>query len=225
MKFEFLKLTSLIAATLLLTSCPQEDIELPDMGGGAAGTCGAWYPGDCSDAGTDDCYGLAEGSIFPCAVWESARLAGDDTFINLGDVHLEAKHGTAGPKAIVIVVSAENCPSCTSLINAMTTKVTEFADAGAMMIGMARRDLLADPTNEDFDLDKAESTLRAEKWPTNDWHVINDEEDYLDTSFDVNTPWVILIGTKDMVVESAANDDFSPDPAGVTKLLNEIGKL
>jgi hypothetical protein len=223
MKIESVKLTALVTWALLFTACPQEDIELPATGGGGgSGACGEWYPGDCGDAG-GDCYSVEEGAVFPCAVWESARLAGEDTYLNIGDVHLEAKHGGAGPKAIVIVVSAENCPSCALLISAMGDRVGDFGDA--LVIGMARRNLLGDSAEEDFDLDKAETTLRAEKWPTDDWYVINDEEDYLDTSFDVNTPWVIVVGTADMVVRSASNDRYSADPDGVAKLLEEIGKL
>ena len=107
----------------------------------------------------------------------------------------------------------------------MAPRAADFGDAGAVMIGMARRNLTGDPAEEDFDLDKAEVTLRAEKWPADDWYVINDAEDYLDTSFDVNTPWVILIGAKDMVVRSAANDRFTANPDGVEELLEEIGKL
>ena len=60
----------------VLVTCGQEDVVLPDMGGGAsAGECGGWYPGGGGDAGAGDEFGIEEGKILPCLVWESAQCS------------------------------------------------------------------------------------------------------------------------------------------------------
>lgn len=214
----------LLAITLFAPGCGQEDAVFPDTGPtGSAGVCGDWYPG--AEEAAQDTYGMEEGKILPCPVWRSARLDGQDTYINIGDEYLKSSEGVGGPSSIVIVVSAERCTNCSQLILAMVKRKAEFDDAGALMIGMARRDLLGLPEDPDFDLDKAAEVLENEGWPVKTWYVINDAEHYFNTAYDEATPWTVVIDTADMVVESNSNQAFSPNDTGVDQLLEMISGL
>ncbi len=207
----------------VLVTCGQEDVVLPDMVGGAsAGECGGWYPGGGGDAGAGDEFGIEEGKILPCLVWESAREGRQDTYINVGDVYLGAKHGETDTKAIVLVVSARNCPACGVLMSAIETMSDEFDAAGAMMVAMARRDLQGVAEEPDFPLNEAEQVLEHEGWPVDQWFVINDAEGYLERTYDVGTPWVIVVDVKSMEVRSVSNEEFSPSMAGAEKLLQFV---
>ncbi len=103
--------TAILTFSLFLAmACDQKTVEWPDDngGGGAGGECGSWYPGAPSGEDTADTglgYDIEEG-LFPCAVWESVRLNGEDTFFNVGDEHLKVKHGVSNAKALVIPVSS-----------------------------------------------------------------------------------------------------------------------
>ncbi|MCP4674231.1 MAG: hypothetical protein GY854_01670 [Deltaproteobacteria bacterium] len=212
-----------LSLSLVFAACGQEDVVLPDMGGGvSAGECGAWYPGGGGDAGTGDEFGIEKDKIFPCAVWESAREGGQDTYINVGDVYLGSKHAESAAKAIVIVVSARNCPTCGTLMSAIESIGDEFDAAGAMMIAMARRDLKGNPEDPDFPISEAELVLDHEGWPVEKWFVINDAEGYLERTYDVGTPWTIVVDVKSMVVRSVSNEEFSPSIAGAEKLLQFV---
>ena len=98
----------------MVSACGQDSVEWPPDQGGSGGECGAWYPGAPSpDAGTstdeeESPYGLEEGNIFPCVVWETVRQAGEDTYINVGEEHLRVKHGASDNKALIIAVSAQS---------------------------------------------------------------------------------------------------------------------
>lgn len=216
----------IVVVGLAMWGCGQEDVVFPDsQNGGAAGMCGPWYPGggeEDGDGGTDSVYGIEEGKVFPCLVWESVRFGGADTYLNIGEEYLKAKNGLSETKALVIVVSAEHCPSCATLISALATRKDDFQEGSPLMIGMARRDLQGLPDDPDFSLDKAEQVLLSERWQGKEWFVTNDAEDYLDTVFDVGTPWIVVVEMKTMIVRSRSNEEFSPDGKGVEKLLSLI---
>jgi len=221
-------LTALVAiGTLLIAGCAQEDARFPDDTGFGGGECGAWYPGGGGadagvDGGAEADYAVEEGAIFPCAVWESAMLDGQETFINVGQVHLEAKHGATEHKSIVVIVSAEECPACVELIGNMIERKDEFDAAGAFMIAMARRSLHGAADDPDFDLEKAYDVLQHEDWPVESWHVINDEEDYLPLAVDDGPPWKIIISVEDMVVQVMSNITFGTKESGVSEMLDYL---
>ncbi len=215
-----------LAAATSLAACGQREAEFPDAGGGLfGGVCGPGYPGSGeADAGVDAEYAVEQGATFPCALWESARLAGQDTFINVAQVFLEAKHGVSGHKALVVIASARNCGPCQALTSALSQGREEVEAAGAFVIGMARSDLQA-PTEPYFDLDEAYETMEDEGWPVDHWPVINDAEGYLPATFDSGTPWVVLVDLAGMEVLVASNVHFSPDADGVAGLVSLVQGL
>lgn len=221
-------LIALIAFGMItLAGCGQDEVKFPDNAT-AGGECGPWYPGGGEadggvDGGTEAEYAVEEGAIFPCAVWESAMLAGEETFINVGQVFLEAAHGVSDTKSIVLIISAENCSTCSTLISAMAERQGDFDGAGAFMIGMARRDLIGSPDDPDFDIDKAYEVLESEDWPVDVWHVINDAEGYVPTTYDTATPWVVIVRVSDMTVQVASNQTFSTNEDGVAEMLVYLG--
>ncbi len=225
MKFSSIMLLFVSLGCVSLVSCGQDEVEWPEDMGTSGGQCGAWYPGGGADAGADDVYGVEEGKVFPCVVWESARLNSEDTFINFGDVYLEAKHGMTDYRAIVIIISAKNCTGCTELIYSMEKQAAAFEDAGALLIGMARRDLNGLPSEPDFSLDQAEDTLRYENWKLDEWYVTNDPEHHFSEKYDTDNPWTVIISTKDMLVRSLSNNAFGTRPEGVEDMLSFIRGL
>lgn len=213
-----------LAFAVALLGCGQREAEFPDAGGVFGGVCGPGYPGsDDGDAGPAG-YRVAEGEIFPCALWESARLAGEDTFINVAQIHLEARHGMRDHAALVIVASARNCGPCQALIGALAARRADLEDAGALMIGMARSDLQA-PMEPYFDLDEACAALEHEGWPLDHWHAINDAEGWLPAQFDSGTPWIVVAELLGMEVLSASNTAFSANAAGVEALIAMVAGL
>jgi hypothetical protein len=222
----FAALVSMMAVAVALGACGQREAEFPDGGGGFfGGVCGPGYPGgDGPDGGGGAEYAVEEGAIFPCALWESARLAGEDTFINVAQVFLEAKHGVTGHKALVIVASARNCGPCQALTDALAQRREDLEAAGAFVVGMARTDLQA-PAEPYFDLDEAYETMTDEGWPVEHWPVINDAEGYLPAAFDSGTPWVVVAGLSGMAVLVASNTAFSPNANGVEALISLVHEL
>lgn len=225
MRFAFIWLSF-----FFLLGCGQDEIAFPPQRAGNSGECGAYYPGsrdtdteESADAEKESPYGMAQDKIFPCAVWESARLAGEDTYINIGEQYLATKHGVSDRRSVVVVVSAEGCSQCALLIRHMVERADEFDESGALMIGMARSVLGGD--GPDFSLDEAAATLAAERWPMSRWHVINDEEYYFDASFESNNPWLVVVSLADMRIVSLGNDTFSANASGVTKLLSLLSSL
>ena len=101
----------LFSSICMFLACGQDSIEWPPNSN-SGGECGAYYPGATgADAGTgtdevESPYGLEQGDIFPCAVWETVKLAGEDIYINVGEEHLRVKHGLSDRKALIVVVSA-----------------------------------------------------------------------------------------------------------------------
>jgi hypothetical protein len=222
----FVARVSLLAVAVLLGACGQREAEFPDAGGGLfGGVCGPGYPGSGeTDAGADVEYAVEQGATFPCALWESARLAGQDTFINVAQLFLEAKHGVTGHTALVIVVSARNCGPCQALTDALASRREDLEAAGAFVVGMARSDLQA-PTEPYFDLDEACETMEDEGWPVDHWPVINDAEGYLPAAFDSGTPWIVVADLSEMAVLAASNTAFSPNAEGVEALISLVQGL
>jgi hypothetical protein len=216
----------ILGAAVWLTACGQEDAQFPETTGVGGGACGPWYPGGEVDAGSSEeagqIYGIEQDLIFPCLVWESVRLDHADTYLNISDQYLKGVHEKDGPRAMVIVVSAEQCSGCVLLQLAMSKRIDDFNSAGALMIAMARRNLLGLPDADDFDLEKADEVLTNEGWPVQDWYITNDAEFYLDRRFDSGTPWVILVRMSDMKVISASNLEFGSNDEGVAGLLELI---
>ncbi len=211
----------ILAVLAVITfACGQENVVLPDISFGS-GECGPWYPGggDNADSGV---YGIKEGKIFPCAVWEKARLNHQDTFINIGQEYLNAKHGKSNAKAVVIVVSSKGCTNCMKLISALNDRADDFDQAGAIMIAMARRVFRGSPDDPDLSIEQVDNVLLEEGWLVDRWPVINDEEHYFDTSFDDATPWIAVVDIENMMAMSVSLYTFSPDAQGVEDLLGFI---
>lgn len=218
-----IRFATIAASALLVFGCGQDEVELPEAAV-AGGVCGTWYPGGSADAGVDAGgeadYAVKAGAIFPCAVWESARVNGQDIYVNVGSVYLDAKHGMSDTRSFVVVVSAKNCQSCITLINAIAARKEEFEEAGAYMIVMARRDQYAmgDP---DLSLDEAYAVAVEDGWPVESWPVINDEEYYFSSEFDTVAPWVVVVSVSDMVVQVRDTTSFVGEE-GVVALLNYL---
>lgn len=192
----------LVICLLWMAGCGQDDLEFPELTGG--GACGGYYPGAEAEAADDNAdadaiYGIEEGKIFPCIAFETARLGGEDTFIHVADEYLKAKHGASDNRAIVIIVSAHNCPGCAVLMEAVNERVDDFDAAGATFIGVAWCDNL-DINDCDFDIDTTELVLASEGWPTNKWPVTNDAEGHLRPEFGDAYPSAIVIRLSDMQV-------------------------
>ncbi len=221
MRLRVLSMLFFLGIALPAASCGQDEVEFPVSKNGAEARCGDWYPGwgDDTDSAAGDIYGVTEGKTFDCAVWRSVQLGGEPTYLNFGELHLAHAYGRSPYDSVVIIVSAEDCPSCSLLIRAMVERAEEFEEAGAMMIGMARRRLGAPAGAADFDLEKAVRVLEEERWPTDVWYATNDPEHVLDQSFDEFTPWVIIINLEDMSVRVAANNRFAAGPGGVSQML------
>ena len=198
--------------------CAQESIELPDTGGSGAGSCGEWYPGGGSAADAGDLYGIELGKIFPCAVFESAMLAGEPTYINIPDVYLAAKHGRSNTRSIVFVNGASNCPGCAVLVEELVALAEDFEAAGALMIGAAWCNNM-DINDCDFDATTADAVLRDEGWPTERWYTTNDQEGYFRPSFSDVFPSVIVVQVSDMRVQAV---EVAPDAEVVLALVQGI---
>jgi len=210
---------------LLALGCGQDQVVCPEAAV-AGGVCGPWYPGGGGadaglDAGEEVEYEVEEGATFPCAVWESARLDDQDSYVSVGAVFLDAKHELTTHRSLVLLVSAQNCKSCTTLIGYIDKRKDEFDESGAFMLGMARRDF-NDPSAPDLKIDQTYSTFIHENWPVKRWPVINDAEGYIPADYDADFPWLIIVSLKDMVVRVAANDAFAATAQGVENLLDYL---
>ncbi|MFO8071935.1 MAG: hypothetical protein R6V85_08670 [Polyangia bacterium] len=211
------------AAVLIATGCGQRQADWPDSGASAGGICGPWYPGG-DDAGAGGGYAVDQGATFPCAVWESARLAGEDTFFNVGQLYLETVHGQRDDKALLIAVSARNCQPCAALIEQLAARADQIEAAGAVVLGMSRTDLQA-PDEPYLDLDEAYQALADEGWPVDRWIALNDAEGYLPARFDTGTPWIVVVRLDEMRVVSASNLEFPSNEDGVQQLIDFISGL
>ncbi len=198
--------------------CAQESIVLPDAGECGGNSCGEWYPGGGSGADAGDIFGISEGKVFPCAVFKTAMLAGEPTYINIPDVYLAAKHGGSGTRSIVFVNGASNCPGCAVLVEELAGLADDFEAAGALMIGAAWCNNM-DINDCDFDAATADAVLRDEGWPTDRWYTTNDQEEYFRPSFSDVFPSVIIVQVSDMTVKAV---EIAPDAEVVLSLVQNI---
>jgi hypothetical protein len=223
-----------VIAALGVSSCAQEDIVLPDLGGSvAAGECSAAYPGGTE---LDTIYGNIEGDTFPCLVWESVRVGegGDEpnTFIDARALYLQAKNGesevlqskwgVAAPTALIIMISTEPCAECTKLTAGLVDRRDELEAAGAVLVGVCRDTL----SEQDIDLGQADAVLLESDGWLPDWHRTNDAEHFLElgSSF----PQVIAVRLRDMlVVHSTAGIQGSGggDADDLLALVEDIAEL
>jgi hypothetical protein len=205
---------SFLAAVFRLLGCGQSEMVIPDSASWN-GACGEWYPGGQD---TSSSYAFSQDEILPCAVFESARLEGEDTYINVGDFYLDAKHGLSDRTAAVFVVGAENCPSCAVLIQDLVDRADEIDDAGAVMIDATFCDNL-DHTDCNFDLDRAEAVALSEGWPGERWLITNDEEGYIRPLYQDSFPTIITARLSDMKVVSV---DRLPSADNLMKVLSDL---
>lgn len=191
-----------ILTAFLAAACGQDGVVFPD---GGSTECGAWYPGSGSDAGTENEIGLKKGNVFPCVVWESARIDKSDTYINIGEEYLKAKHNSDNTnRAIVFFVSADNCPNCVLLSNKIAGSAQELTEAGARLIGVAYTD--AGNASVQLSLEEAESILEHEQWPMQ-FPVANDQEENL-RGVSQFFPQLIVVRMSDMKIYTVGDGDF-----------------
>jgi hypothetical protein len=181
-----------------LTACNQQALVLPETA--QEGACGATYsPGREAGDTESDHYAVAEGSTFPCLVFESVRLNGEDTYLNFADLYLKAKHRLTDRTVAVIIIGAEHCPSCEVLINDLFSRRDDFDNAGVLMIGAVYCDNI-DRADCDFDLDRSVEVAEVDGWPTDRWFVTNDAEGHLRPFFQESFPVAIAVRLSDMRV-------------------------
>ena len=209
--------TILVLQLFLALGCGQDRVVIPDRAEGSI--CGDWYPGgERAENDTMGSFGMSPGDTFPCLVFETARLAGEDTYINMGDLYLGSKHGETDTRAVVIIIGADNCPACAVLIEEITSMANAFDAAGALMIGAAWCDNI-DATDCDFDLDRAETVLKYEGWLIERWLITNDQEGHLRPSFSSVYPTAIVVELKNMKVRAVEN---APDAADLLALVQSF---
>ena len=200
--------------SLVLSGCGQSELVLPS--GSWGGTCGDWYPEGASD--NADAYGFEEEKTLPCAVLDSAMQEGEDTYISFEKIYLDAAFGVSDAKSVVIVVSAENCPACSLLIQDLADRADLIDETGAVMIDVTFCDN-TDRTDCDFDLDRAVSAAEKEKWPLDRWIVTNDEDGFIRPMYRDSFPTVIVARTSDMKVVCV---DRTPDAENLLVLLEAM---
>jgi thiol-disulfide isomerase/thioredoxin len=204
----------IFASAFRIAGCGQTEIEIPDSASWN-GACGDWYPGGDD---TTFKYAFEQDEILPCAVFESARLGGEDTYINVGDFYLDAKHGLSDRTSLVFVVSAENCPSCAVLMQDLIDSADEIDDEGAVMIDVTFCDNL-NRTDCDFDLDRAEAVALAEGWQGDRWLITNDEEGHIRPLYQDSFPTIITARLSDMKVVSV---DRLPSADDLMMVLSDL---
>ena len=180
------------------------------------------------DAGT--VYSFTEGEILPCLVWESvakgAPTGEPNTYINMGELYLQYKHGDIdaikakygdeldNPRAIVFAISAYNCGTCPAFMTDLSDNRDALEDAGAILIGIARSD-----TSESnwLDFETADELLVDEGWQE-DLHRTNDEERHLGTLGNVYP----LVGVVELDLDCSASLRFLERPG---RLVGNAGSV
>ena len=217
----FFKTAFVIASLVIVSACGQDNITLPDGGGGTTGECGSWYPGGGGDAGGD--YQFAQGSTLPCFVWESVRIgpkgADPNTYINVGELYLmaknndtamlQAKFGIDEARALVIAISSEQCSTCPVLMGKLADDKDQLEALGAVMVGVCRHNFI--DIEKYLTMEDADEVLLGEDGWLEDWHRTNDAEGHLDPS-DGIYPKLAVIRLSDMkVVEIGTGTDYPVD--------------
>ena len=201
-------------AVFFVCGCGQRQLVLPE--GTAGNACGPGYPALEPDGGGT--YDLETGAVSPCLLFASAELNGEPGYIHFTDLHLKAKHGQIDATSVVIVVSAENCPSCAVFMADLSERVTDFEAAGAIMIAGVWCDNV-DRDNCGFDLETAVSVAESEGWPTDRWWVTNDAEGQLKPTFSETFPSAIVVRLSDMNVVLV---DRLPTVAGLFEAVSTL---
>jgi hypothetical protein len=211
---------ALVLQLFLALACGQDDLVLPGVDAEGGGACGEWYPqggkgeGDAGPAA----FGMKPEDTFPCLVFESARLGGEDTFINVGDIYLGAKHEETGHRVLVFVIGADNCPACAALIEELSASADALDAAGALMIGAAWCNNI-DVSDCDFELDRTELVLKSEGWPTERWLITNDAEGHLRSTFSDIFPTAIVVAVGTMKVKAVENAPSAEDLVALVESL------
>lgn len=208
------QLSSQLAAVVLV-ACGQAEIELPEDAA-VTGECGAWYPGG-DDADAE--YEIIEGGTFPCLVWESVRVGHEDTWLNAGELYLEAEHGTRNDKALIIALTGADCTACERLTAALGDREEDF-DAVAEMLAICHGFLWS---TELFTLDETEEALIENGgWPSA-WPVSNDAELHMPVEVFNGLPWLVVVRLSDMEVVVSSNFVYSA--SNVDDLLSFVKQL
>jgi hypothetical protein len=220
----FFQTAFVIASVVIVSACGQDNITLPDGGGGGTtGECGSWYPGGGGDAGGD--YQFAEGSTLPCFVWESVRIgpkgAEPNTYINVGELYLmaknndstmlQAKFGIDEARALVVAVSAEECSNCPVLMGKLAELEDDLEALGAVMVGVCRHNFFDTSMETNLTMEEADEVLLNEDGWLEDWHRTNDAERHMDLA-DGIYPKLAVIRLSDMkVVDIGTGADYPVD--------------
>jgi hypothetical protein len=140
--------------------------------------------------------------------------------VSVGEEYLKAKHGMTDKRAIVIVISARDCPNCEELIGAMNTRVQDFEQAGAFAVAAAYTSS-SDPS-VDLDVDNAAAVLYGlDHWPMEAWPITNDQEGYLRGLGEF--PQLIVVRMSDMAIHTLSIGAFGSNGyANADELLDTI---
>lgn len=217
----FLTTALAIVLVVIFSACGQDNITLPDGGGGGTiGECGSWYPGGGGDAGAD--YQFAQGFTLPCFVWESVRIgpvgAEPNTYLNIGDLYLmaknddtamlQAKFGIDEARALVVAISSEQCTNCPVLMGALAAAQDQLETLGAVMVGVCRHNFFDTSMETILTMEEADTVLLDDDGWLEDWHRTNDVERHMDLS-DGIYPKLAVIRLSDMkVVEIGTGADY-----------------
>ena len=200
---KFIKTALLVMTGLLLGACDQSTVHFADESSGN-GACGPWYPGG-GDLDSGPGFDIEEGAVFPCLVWESVRQHKEDTWLNIGDVYLSAKHGDISAKALVIVKVGLSCAGCHDLVVALSKRQADLEPVAAML-ALTHGDAFYPDIAP---LAEVESVIvDDEGWPAQ-WYLTNDAENHFSDSRLVGIPWVTVVSLKDMRVISSSNSRFA----------------
>jgi hypothetical protein len=143
------------------------------------------------------------GAVFPCLAWETVRMDRRDTYFNVGELFLQAKHGVTPVTAMVVVLVGANCAGCRELVGAISERAQQFA-ATAFMIGVCR-----DDTSSGTTIDQVEEVLlENDGWPQG-WMITNDAEGHLSSDEFSGVPWVFVVELASMKVVAGGLGAYS----------------
>ena len=206
----------LSVASVVVLACDQSMVQFPDADGGDQ-SCGSWYPGSEADSGIE--YAIETDAIFPCLVWESVRRNHEDTWLNIGELYLSAKHGEISAKALIIAKVGVSCVACHYLVVELGN-ARQRLEPHAVMVALTHGNAIYP---EVISLDEAESIIVAQEgWPAN-WYLTNDLENHFSESEFVGIPWVTVVNLETMRVLNSSNSTFSA--SNVDELVSLVENL
>jgi hypothetical protein len=195
--------------------CGQEGVIFPDSGTCEI-DCETDTSVDASFAYPPGPYGIAQGKTFPKVSW-SSRLNREDVVFTSQEAYEQRDE----KKALVIVVSARNCPACAELIMAISPKEAEY-ESVAVMVGMCFTELGGD--GEDLTLNEAEIImLFDDQWPEK-WFITN-EHGEMPSDAEEGFPSVTVVRLSDMEVIEDVTIGFYIAEKGAEQLLDKIRDL